>query len=58
MPFVLFTQSNARALPRIGQLIARHGRAALDKLYARVQTDPVASKLLPTVRRRFARRAI
>ena len=42
------TEENYRLFPRIRAALARHGRAALDKLYGRIAADPQVAKLLPT----------
>ena len=46
------TEENYRLFPRIRAALARHGRAALDKLYGRIAADPQVAKLLPTQEQR------
>jgi len=46
--FVTLSEQNYSAFPRIKRLVDRFASKALDKLYARINSDRAASELLPT----------
>lgn len=47
-PFVALEPGELAAFPAIRRVVTRHGRSALDALYARIAASPAAARLLPT----------